>query len=148
MSAGRPSNVTVLTHENKIWSAKRKQKREQVKEVVFDEDARRHGFSIHCGYKSLKFLQGVLNRLQETETSSARSRKGKSDREGSTKSAGGTTRGKPKFIFPDEIDRISRFQKRKQLAERAVENARAVEQVYAGGVDLGMIYIRPPLIDI
>jgi ribosomal RNA-processing protein 17 len=42
MSTGRPSNVAVLTHENKIWSAKKRQKKEQVKEVVFDEDARRH----------------------------------------------------------------------------------------------------------
>lgn len=35
------SNVAVLTHENKIWSRKKKQKKEQVKEVLFDDTARR-----------------------------------------------------------------------------------------------------------
>jgi len=41
MSIPGPSNVAILTHQNKVWSAKRKHKREQVKEVVFDENARK-----------------------------------------------------------------------------------------------------------
>ena len=45
MSIPGPSNVAILTHQNKVWSVKRKQKREQVKEIVFDEDARRCGQS-------------------------------------------------------------------------------------------------------
>ena len=40
MSMSGPSNTAVLTHQNKVWSVKRKQKREQVKEIVFDENAR------------------------------------------------------------------------------------------------------------
>lgn len=42
MSTPELSNVAILTHQNKVWSAKRKQKRSQVKEVVFDENARRY----------------------------------------------------------------------------------------------------------
>jgi ribosomal RNA-processing protein 17 len=42
MYYGKPSNVAILTQENKIWSAKKRQKKAQVKEVVFDENARRH----------------------------------------------------------------------------------------------------------
>jgi hypothetical protein len=36
------SNVEYLTHENKVWSAKKKHKKGQVKEVLFDENARRY----------------------------------------------------------------------------------------------------------
>jgi ribosomal RNA-processing protein 17 len=41
MSGAGPSNVAVLTHEKKIWLAKKRQKKEQVKEIIFDEDNRR-----------------------------------------------------------------------------------------------------------
>ena len=44
MSIPGPSNAAILTHQNKVWSVKRKQKREQVKEIVFDENARRCGW--------------------------------------------------------------------------------------------------------
>jgi Nucleolar protein 12 (25kDa) len=38
---GMASNIQLLTHAHKIVKAKKRQKREQVKAVVFDEDARR-----------------------------------------------------------------------------------------------------------
>ena len=36
-----PSNLAVLTRSHKIIASKKRAKKEQVKEVVFDEDARR-----------------------------------------------------------------------------------------------------------
>jgi ribosomal RNA-processing protein 17 len=41
---GMASNIQLLTHAHKIVKAKKRQKREQVKAVVFDEDARRCAF--------------------------------------------------------------------------------------------------------
>ncbi len=35
------SNATVLTRENKIWSLKKRQRKEQIKEISFDDEARR-----------------------------------------------------------------------------------------------------------
>ena len=35
------SNITVLTKSHHIVAAKKKAKREQIKEIVFDDDARR-----------------------------------------------------------------------------------------------------------
>jgi hypothetical protein len=35
------TNLSVLTKSHKVIAAKRRQKREQIKEIVFDEDARR-----------------------------------------------------------------------------------------------------------
>ncbi|KZT53650.1 hypothetical protein CALCODRAFT_423410, partial [Calocera cornea HHB12733] len=35
------SNSSILTHSRSVWEAKKRARREQVQEVVFDEDARR-----------------------------------------------------------------------------------------------------------
>jgi len=37
-----PSNLTVLTQSHKIVAAKKRQRREQIKEIVFDDDARQY----------------------------------------------------------------------------------------------------------
>ena len=37
-----PSNLAVLTKSHNIIAAKKRAKKEQIKEVVFDEDARRY----------------------------------------------------------------------------------------------------------
>jgi hypothetical protein len=39
------SNVSILTSDNKIRAFKKRQKQEQIKEIVFDEHARRYGGS-------------------------------------------------------------------------------------------------------
>jgi hypothetical protein len=36
------SNLAVLTQSHKAIAAKRRAKKEQIKEIIFDEDARRH----------------------------------------------------------------------------------------------------------
>lgn len=59
MSIAGPSNISILTHQNKVWSAKRKQKREQVKEIVFDETARRCDQS-ECNISRLSDLPPVI----------------------------------------------------------------------------------------
>jgi hypothetical protein len=38
----RPTNVAVLGREGVVWAAKKRRKQEQIKEIVFDEAARRH----------------------------------------------------------------------------------------------------------
>ncbi|KIM32995.1 hypothetical protein M408DRAFT_326668 [Serendipita vermifera MAFF 305830] len=103
MSKKGISNISLLTHENKIWAAKKKQKKEQVKEVVFDEDSRR------------EFLTGFRKRKLARQEA-----------------------GKAKAIERERQGRLeARREKRKELAERARENARAVESAYAGNTETG-----------
>lgn len=44
MAEAGPSNVSVLTQEKRIWLAKKRQKKAQVKEILFDEGDRRSVF--------------------------------------------------------------------------------------------------------
>ena len=39
------SNLSALTKSHRIVAAKKKAKREQIKEIVFDDDARRYAFA-------------------------------------------------------------------------------------------------------
>lgn len=42
-----PSNLAVLTKSHNIIASKKRQKKEQIKEILFDDDARRCVLSLH-----------------------------------------------------------------------------------------------------
>ncbi|PVG04870.1 hypothetical protein CPB86DRAFT_792720 [Serendipita vermifera] len=92
------TNVEYLTHENKVWSAKKRHKKDQVKEILFDENARR------------EFLTGFRKRKQARQEA-----------------------GKAKALERERIDRLeARRERRKELAQRAAQIAKEVEQAYGG----------------
>ncbi|KAG8833159.1 hypothetical protein FRC17_011230 [Serendipita sp. 399] len=59
-----PSNVTVLTHENQVWASKKRQKKEQVKEVLFDENARREYLT---GFRKRKLARQEAGKAKALE---------------------------------------------------------------------------------
>jgi hypothetical protein len=72
---GMASNIQLLTHSHKVVKEKKRHKREQVKPLVFDEDARR------CAYITLShppakmhetLLQGISDRLPQTQVGQKR----------------------------------------------------------------------------
>ena len=63
------SNIAVLTRAHSVVAAKKRAKREQVKEVLFDDDARRR---LLCSLFSVAalttHLQGIFDRLPQAKT--------------------------------------------------------------------------------
>jgi ribosomal RNA-processing protein 17 len=98
------SNIKSLTQSHKVIRAKKKQKREQIPAIAFDEDARR------------EFLTGFHKRkLAKKEE------------------------GKKKALAREKQEHLeARREKRRILAEQAVQNAAKVEEAYGGFVqDVG-----------
>lgn len=79
------NNLAILTRAHTAIAAKRRARREQLKEVVFDDDARR--YAPHPTPAPLQLtlvLQGISYRLSQAKASKGRgcTRKGKAEGEG------------------------------------------------------------------
>ncbi|KAG8852278.1 hypothetical protein FRB91_006718 [Serendipita sp. 411] len=59
-----PSNVAVLTRENQVWASKKKQKKEQVKEILFDDTARREYLT---GFRKRKLARQEAGKARAME---------------------------------------------------------------------------------
>ncbi|EGO00001.1 hypothetical protein SERLA73DRAFT_180357 [Serpula lacrymans var. lacrymans S7.3] len=99
----QPSNYAVLTQSHRAIAAKKRARKEQIKEVLFDEDARR------------EFLTGFHKRkLAKKEEA------------------------KQKAQAREKQERLeTRRERRRMLAERAVQNAAEVERAYGAIIDDG-----------
>lgn len=74
------SNIAVLTRAHSVVAAKKRAKREQIKEVLFDDDARRHLFRSSFSVTALttphrEFLTGFHKRkLAKAEAARAKAK--------------------------------------------------------------------------
>ncbi|KIM40194.1 hypothetical protein M413DRAFT_49185, partial [Hebeloma cylindrosporum] len=96
------SNIAVLTRAHSVVAAKKRAKREQIKEVIFDDVARRHLF---C---SLEFLTGFHKR-KVAKADAARAKAKEREKQ-------------------ERLE--ARREQRSMLRERALQNAAQVEQAY------------------
>ncbi|KZO93449.1 hypothetical protein CALVIDRAFT_566454 [Calocera viscosa TUFC12733] len=66
MAVAGPSNSAILGHSRSVWEAKKRQKKEQVQEVVFDDTAR-HDFLTGFHKRKLAKHQDKVARAKERE---------------------------------------------------------------------------------
>ncbi|KAG9082042.1 hypothetical protein FRC06_005272 [Ceratobasidium sp. 370] len=100
-----PSNAALLTRQSKAWAHKKRARQAQVKEIVFDEEARRQVYRILGDY-----LTGFQKRNAEKKKAA-----------------------KAKAVEREKAEHLEeRRQMRKDLKERARTNFEAVEKAYGG----------------
>jgi hypothetical protein len=64
-----PNNIALLTQSHKAIAAKKKARREQIKEITFDDEARRYVFHLILFLSSFFFYsQGIFDWLSQAKT--------------------------------------------------------------------------------
>jgi hypothetical protein len=90
-------NIDILTHSHKVIASKNREKKKQIKEVLFDEDARRL-VSISWPIQKTILFTNIFQRISywisQTKTCKDRSCKETCDRKGEKRAFGIATRGK------------------------------------------------------
>jgi ribosomal RNA-processing protein 17 len=130
------NNLAALTQSHNAIAAKKKAKREQIKEILFDDDARRCSTSQFLVNSAHLHFQRIFDWFFTSENSQRRKRQGTRQRRERNRSV---WRHVVRYVLTQRLRKnsVSKCsQQRRMLREQAAENSAQVEKAY--GAVLGV----------
>lgn len=137
------NNIAFLTQSHKAIAAKKKVKLNQIKEVIFDDEARRWANSIPILFSALIFLLSEFltgfHKRKLAKTQAARSKA----KEREKKERLEARREVLLCLYVILLSALTPcIQQRRMLREKAIENAAQVEKAYGGLVGWWLFNLR------